>query len=254
MMEVMRIPKIDDGYQHSPLGYCPLAPAELAALLKQPRVVHFDAEVVLARHYAAQLFNQKLGKRHIDLADELTMRLEQINFLCKGVAVLLGHYFAEEDGERLLVRARDRKQIWFMIYLYAESFYYFAHRVQDILGKPRAKLPHVTGFVPCRMVTLIRNQLIEHAYLKHDPDLGGDRGVISLNQGPVIRGRSGDDWPDHLRDPGMLVNARDFKKAVHPVLERALTALGGRVEVDADTLAEMANTRNKTESGGSRTS
>ena len=87
-----------------------------------------------------------------------------------------------------------------MIYLYAESFYYFTHRVQDIPTQPKAKLPNVTGFVPCRMITLIRSHLIEHAYLKHDPELGGDRKVMSLNNGPLIRGRSGEDWPEELQD------------------------------------------------------
>jgi hypothetical protein len=141
MMKVMRVPWIEDDYQHLPLGYYPLAPDEMAALMKEPRVVHFDAEVILARHYAGQLFNQKFSTRHIDLADELTMRLERINFLCKSVAVLLGHFFAEKDGERPVFRARDRKQLRFMIYLYAESFYYFAHRVQDIGGQAKGKAP-----------------------------------------------------------------------------------------------------------------
>lgn len=130
----LRLPSDLDGYQHSPLDYCVLAPGEVAALLQERGAVDFDAEVVLARHYAAQLYNQRHSQRRVRLADELTERLEQINFLCESVAVLLRRHF--HPGVKP-VRIDDQRQLWFMIYLYAESFYSFAHRVQEILKEPK---------------------------------------------------------------------------------------------------------------------
>jgi hypothetical protein len=91
----LRLPSQDDTYQHSPLAYCPLPPSDVSELLKYLHVGNFfDAEVILARHYAAQLHDQGLGQRKIELADELTERMEQINFLCKSVAVLVQRNFA----------------------------------------------------------------------------------------------------------------------------------------------------------------
>lgn len=241
----LRLPSQDDTYQHSPIDYCPLTPSHVAALLRSLHVVDFfDAEVILARHYAAQLHNQRMGQRKIELADELTERMEQINFLCKSVAVLIHRNFAGLSAKP--PRLDERKQVWFMMYLYDESFYYFAHRVQCILKKGKAGLPGVNGFVPCKKVTLIRNLLIEHAYLMNtDLELGGNKQVVSLHQGPQIRGRSGNKWPEHLQDHGMFTTARAFQKAVRPVLEQALEAVGGYVD---DRIALMAEQRNSSES------
>lgn len=87
----------------------------------------------------------------------------------------------------------------------------------------------------CRKVTIIRNHLIEHAYLKNDLELGGQKDVMSLGDGPIIRSNKGD-GPTAERDLGMFVNAREFKEAVHPALERALNAVGGYVN-DRESLA-----------------
>jgi hypothetical protein len=242
--------------EYLPIGYCPLSPSEVAALLKDPRVVHFDSELVLARHYAAQLFNQSTGnvkaftKRQISLSHELVERLEQINFLCKTVAVLVRRRLVWGKGETK--SAQEYWQLWFMIYLYAEAFYYFAHRVQDILRKDkRGNLPYVKGFVPSDQIIRIRNELIEHAYLTENLlESGGAKSVLSLNDGPIIQ-RQGEQKPrrgrgkrtDPTPDSGMFVNARAWKKALTPVVQRALDAVGGYV--DADSLMPDLPTRTK---------
>ena len=152
-MRRMRVPSLTESVQYSPVSYCPMSPKEEAALLSDPLVVHFDEEVVLARHYAAQLFNQAdesqaFTSREVRLAEELMERLEQVNFLCKTVAVLTRRYISRQGREAPIAEQRD---IWFLIYLYAESFYYFAHRVQDILREDKpGRLPLVTGFEPCK--------------------------------------------------------------------------------------------------------
>src|SRR5437867_1827234 len=88
-----------------PLAFSPLTEAELAAELQRPGRVSLDEEVYLAKHYAAQVYNQLYTKkkatiRETELCDEVATRLEQMNFLVKSVAVLLTEYSARLHIEK----------------------------------------------------------------------------------------------------------------------------------------------------------
>jgi hypothetical protein len=215
-----------------------LSDAQVAAELARPGRVSLDEEVYLAQHYAAQVHNQlyirkKATDREMELSEEVGARLEQMNFLLKSVAVLLTEHSRRVGAEK--PRADPREQLWFMMFLYAEAFYYFAHRLQDILCD--AKLPHISSFRRCHRITLIRNCLIEHQY--RSTDFGGAHAMMSSRDGPVIL-VSGAGAPKELesrRNPGLFRNAREVRDHLRPVLERALAALGGPVDREALGLA-----------------
>lgn len=130
------------------------------------------------------------------------------------------------------------------MFMHTESFYYFAHRAQDILegGQRRSSrrrripstrqvkdLPHVDGFKRSLMITLIRNHLIEHPYGTYE-DFGGSHGAISARHGPMILVRGEGPIPTKLRpkqDPGLFRNAQELTGLISPVLAKALYACGG---------------------------
>jgi hypothetical protein len=209
-----------------PLHFSPLLDEEVAADQRLRGRVNLDEEVHLARHYFAQLANQGSRPRHLDLAEELHTRLEQMNFLLKSVAILLTEFSERRFGDK--VREDPRDQLWFMMFLYAEAFYYIAHRVQHVLAK--GGLPHIKGFTASRKITIIRNHLIEHAY-GQSKEFGGSHGAVSGNDGPIVLLRGPTTPPEHLRpqDRGLFPNARELKNRLNPVLARALEEVGGEI-------------------------
>lgn len=226
------------GERHNaPLHFHPLTAPELAAALQVRGRVNLDEEVYLARHYYAQLHNQGAERRHVELAEELFSRLEQMNFLLKSVGVFLAAY-SERRFEDAVRDEQGADHLWFMMFLHAEAFYYFAHRVQDLLEDEQ--LPHISGFKRSKMITIIRNHLIEHPF-GHYKDFSGSHGAMSNRDGPIILVRGPGTPPKKLRphqDPGLFPNARELCGILRPVLERALEAMGG----PAQTLKEALRT------------
>jgi len=201
--------------------------AQVAALMSQPGRVSLDEIVIIARHYHARLFNQQADPRHVELSEEVQTRLEQMNYLLKSVAVLLTEYSRRSFGAKIEIDPGG--QLYFTMFLYAEAFYYFAHRVQDILEDEG--LPHISAFKRSRMITLIRNHLIEHPYGRYK-DFGGRHGAMSSMTGPMILVKGKGEAPKKLRprqDPGLFANAEELRDLIRPVLSRALDMAGGRV-------------------------
>jgi hypothetical protein len=68
-----------------------------------------------------------------------------------------------------------------MMFVYAQAFYYFAHRVQDTLEEEEP--PHVVGLKRSVMITILRRHLIEHPYGRLR-DFGGSHGAMSIMTDP----------------------------------------------------------------------
>jgi hypothetical protein len=241
-MRVRLLPR-DPPRFYRPIQFTPVSDTELEALRGAPGFTSVEAVVDMTRHYHAHMFNQGYPGKTIALAEELRTRVEQLDLLVKTVAVLVREYFRygghnphDEDGH-----------LSFLMFMHTEAFYYFAHRVQDILeggqrrtGGRRGRrpvprthqdkdLPHIEGFKRSRMITLIRNHLIEHPYGTYE-DFGGSHGAVSSRDGPLILVRGEGPIPTKLRpkqDPGLFRNAQELTGLISPVLAKALCACGG---------------------------
>lgn len=108
-------------------------------------------------------------------------------------------------------------QLRFEIRFYAEAFYYFAWRLQTILGaKGIAKLG--IAFKPIAGIRVARNQLIEHPEKKPGGPLAGG---IEVTTGPFdVRLKVPNAEP--AMDVGLLANATRLRDKLDDALKRAL--------------------------------
>jgi hypothetical protein len=220
--------RVRDGH-FTPLKFNPLSAQELQAVARLPGAVIFDGAVMLARQYVVRLINAGTydwRTRHV--ASELADRLEQINFLAKSLRHMTAEYsrnvFADQPKY-----GDDVDQIRFMSFLYASSFYYLAFRTETILrGKKSPPLPGVTGYIPVRAITIIRNSLLEHQFDDHK-DIGGVDRLFNSHYGPAIS-PEGPTVGDHtvrkqLNQESVLVHAEALRVRVESVLVAGLAAL-----------------------------
>jgi hypothetical protein len=208
-------------WHYPPLELNLMAPERVAAAVAGRTT--FDAELLLARQYHAWAWNSRQSVVTCDLADEARDKLEQLNFLLKSAYALIGETFARpvrHDVEGI----RRQHYACFLLELYTEAFYYFAHRLQTVLEDEHSCLPHITGFESVREVQIVRNNLLEHVESKGS-GITERRWTFSSNVGPKIKGVRRRDQPRIHKDPGLYPTAEKLRLAVGHVYDRALGAI-----------------------------
>jgi hypothetical protein len=209
-------------WHYPPLQLHLMSAGEVGTLVKGRPT--FDHELTLARQYHAWAWNSRQSVITCDLADETTDRLEQLNFLLKSAYALLPEAFARPNN-RDIEGLKRQHQACFLLELYTEAFYYFAHRLQSLLEDEDNCLPHIDGYLSVKEVQVVRNQLLEH------PE-GASSGVTERrwsfrsNVGPVIKAGRRPDQPTHHQDPGLFATAGKLRQAIGEVLQTALAEIG----------------------------
>ena len=193
-------------------------PERVSALLKNHTTL--DDEVVLARQYHAWCFNSRQSVITCDLADEATVRIEQLNFLLKSVVALMASVFPSPkvgDAEAYKLNY----QASFLLELYTETFYYIAHRLQAICEDEHSCLPHLEGYETVKEVQIVRNQLLEHPEGRAS-GVTERRWTIKSDVGPVVKDARRPDQPATHRDPGLYPTSKRLRAALFNVFTGAL--------------------------------
>jgi len=150
----------------------------------------FDYLVVLTqRYYSAVAGHFPLPVA--ELARELSLLVQQLDFLLKSTYLLCDRYWELEKGRPETWPAIQ--QVMFVIDVYAVSFYYLGHRAQAILRGNSVRLPHLPKYKMTKGVTDVRNNILEH------PDVNGFVSIsgqsIHSEWGPQVRpNRDGRPW------------------------------------------------------------
>jgi hypothetical protein len=103
--------------------------------------------------------------------------------------------------------------------LFAESYYYFAHRVRILLRHWSKPLPYLSGF-EARGVRDVRNKLIEHASPEEQVMAMGFQ--ISPDTGPVLGPFIINGHTAPVHDRGLFPNAEEFRNELEKRLLAAL--------------------------------
>lgn len=183
-------------------------------MLKQD---YFDSTYELFVMYRQKMNQQKLGNYTGALALEVLKRLNQLSYI----------YRKLKEYEQVLTKqsVEEAKQSSYMmdeVEIYTEAFYYFAFRIYKILKNKKFNIfPGLNSF-DAPGVRNVRNFLIEH------PDISNDKAYlpsISLlgTVGPVLKIARRPDDERTFDDPGLWVNAAEFKNNLEKLLRRAVS-------------------------------
>lgn len=179
-----------------------------------------------------------------DLACEVRKRLEQLDYLYKLIMEKNEKYFElrrivfPRDSTDILelknqaakgfhptintLETEEDIQINKLIFeteIFAESFYYLAHRTKVILKKGIFPFPMLKNF-ECKGVENVRNNLIEH------PEKQGkvfiQNFALDAEQGPILKPDRPEGQEDIFLDAGLKTNALEFKNNLERKLDNAL--------------------------------
>jgi hypothetical protein len=103
--------------------------------------------------------------------------------------------------------------------LYAEAFYYIAHRILVLIRQSPKGLPGLQSF-KADGVSRVRNNLLEHAHKKGGATIPSFS--VSSAAGTRLRPVMQDDDPDRYVDEGLPANAREFRDNLTQVLLAAI--------------------------------
>ncbi len=180
----------------------------------------FDYIVVLTqRYYSAVAGNFPIPET--ELARELSVLVQQLDFLLKSTYLLCDRYWELEKGRPDTWPAIQ--QAMFAIDVYAVSFYYLGHRAQAILRGNSVRLPHVPKYKMTKGVTQVRNNVLEHPDVDSFVSISGHS--IHSAWGPQVRpNRDGRPWsPDGTS--WMFVDARELIEQIQASVQAAYESL-----------------------------
>jgi hypothetical protein len=174
----------------------------------------FDSARILAAQYSARLFNEGFSVTVCDIASQGQTRVAQLSYLMRCVAVVRRELrLAWQDPI-----PKDVRYYSFLLNLYGESFYYFAHHLQEIIVN--GHLPFLDDFGAVANIALVRNKLIEHAERENITDIRGTLGGDFLLR---LKDSRREGQPKHPRDDGLIQNATALQQALEKVYEAAFT-------------------------------
>ncbi len=232
--ESQTIRVIDPAPWHMPpLDLVPLSSADAEKVVRGRST--FDEELVLARKYHAWAFNSRHSVITCDLAREAVDRLEQLNFLLNSVYALMKDVFASVRFQDQVAYQRNY-QACFLVELYTETFYYFAHRLQTILADTHDWLPFVVDYDVVKEVQVVRNQLFEHPE-GSTSGVTQRRWIYNSHVGPIVKASCRPDQPTWHQDPGLFPNAAKLRVSVANVFANALAEIA-KLPVDYPPFVE----------------
>lgn len=176
----------------------------------------FDFAVVLTqRYYSAVAGHFPLPET--ELVRELSVLVQQLDFLLKSTHLLCERYWNLENG---------RPETWpaiqhvaFVIDVYATSFYYLGHRAQSILRGSSVKLPHLSGYEMAAGVRDVRNHIIEHPKSKNVVSVSGTS--IHSEWGPKVRPNRDGTPLDDSGKGWMFVDAAELIQQIQDAVQSA---------------------------------
>jgi hypothetical protein len=176
---------------------------------------HLGSVFELASEYSCRLKNEGYNAATCDVATEAVERIVQLDYLLKCAAVVHLELMALFNRPAGVYPIGPNEYYRFLLTMYAESFYYFGHRLQDILSN--RLLPFVESFAAVRGVTIVRNHLIEHPR-----EITDRRPVLGGNFGIRLKDARRPDQPTEHRDEGLFVNAARLQIALEEAFTFAL--------------------------------